>query len=80
MYLIIILLYVAVYALLKASYSLGIQSFANEKTFGYKQFSVFTFPLLYLFLNEILGLFNKNKITKWVHFVFTHSIFLSPSN
>ena len=76
-YLIIILLYVAVYALLKASYSLGIQSFANEKTFGYKQFLVFTFPLLYLFLNEILGLFNKNKITKWVHFVLPILFFIS---
>ncbi|KKN08108.1 hypothetical protein LCGC14_1060110 [marine sediment metagenome] len=75
-YLIIILLYVAVYALLKASYSLEIQSFANEKTFGYKQLSVFTFPLLYLFFTEILGLSNKNKNTKWVHFILPFLFFI----
>ncbi|WP_419212082.1 helix-turn-helix domain-containing protein [Maribacter sp. X9] len=77
LYLITILSYVSIFALLKSSYALGIQTFANEKFFGYKRLSVFTFPLLFLFFKEILGSCQKNSAMNWVHFILPFLFFLS---
>src|SRR5680860_59972 len=77
LYLITILLYVSIYALLKSSYALGIQTFANEKFFGYKRLSVFTFPLLFLFLNDILDVFQKKRNSKWAHFILPFLFYMS---
>lgn len=77
LYLITILSYVSIFALLKSSYALGIQTFANEKFFGYKRLSVFTFPLLFLFFKEILGSYQKTKTMNWVHFILPMLFFLS---
>ena len=76
-YLITILIYVSIFALLKSSYALGIQTFANEKFLGYKRLSVFTFPLLFLFFKEILDVSRKKSNYHWVHFTLPALFFTS---
>lgn len=75
--LVIILLYISVYALLKSSYSLGIQTFADQTFLGYKRLSVFVFPLLFLFINSVLETRPNLNNKYWFHFILPFLFFSS---
>lgn len=68
-YLIIICLYLSCFALLKSTYTLGIQNVFNQTSFGFKRLSLFLFPSLYLFFQHISNESKKSQLIDFYHFI-----------
>tara|TARA_R110002020_G_scaffold466202_1_gene688477 strand:- start:40696 stop:41874 length:1179 start_codon:yes stop_codon:yes gene_type:complete len=76
-YLLIILLYISLAYLAFATRNLGIQSFTEGYITPIKTFSVFMFPLMYLYFESLLK--NDTRFKKWhlLHFIFPLLYFVS---
>lgn len=68
-YLLLVLFYTSLYAFLRATHTLGIQSVVDQNFLGFKRLSIVNFPLLYLFCRKVLFEAPTKRIVA-LHFIF----------
>lgn len=68
-YLLIVLVYTSLYALLRATHALGIQESIDQNILGLKRLSIFNFPLLYLFFRKVLVLSSSKPHPTGYHLI-----------
>jgi len=68
-YLLLVLFHTSLYALLRSTHALGIQSEVDQNFLGIKRLAIFNFPLLYLFCRNVLFEPLKGRVL-WLHAIF----------
>lgn len=75
-YLLLVLFHASLYALLRSTHALGIQSVVNQNFLDLKMLSIFNFPLLYLFCRKVLFEPLKKRVLG-LHFIFPLIFYVS---